>query len=296
METNEPGVVGGILNTELNNNETFAEGIENQVIFKNVPKGLIPSIVLNKSGNTMQITFSGRAENHNSDNSRNNISIQIPADNISGYNNDVEIQNIRILFHDVACTWKSPVTSNEYLLVFNDEFNGSEIDEKRWGYRADTKKITRTIQYNNNDYDIVVEDEASVLEDGNLVLMVYPKDKEPSKFYTGGILTLNKFMPRYGYYETLVSFNDCTGFGYWPAFWLHFKSDDKNSIGTEIDIFEYISKSKTLFQTLHWYINDEHLSSSENFILNEQDEYHKFGLEWTSDELILYVDDRVHAI
>ena len=293
VETNDAGILGGVLTLQLGKEQSFVEGVANNVVFQNLPRGLTPEITLNNSMTRMQISLIGKVEKHSGSDSLNGILLRIAAENILGYNSDVEIQNIRMLFHDVPCTWKSPITSKKYLLVFNDEFNGAEIDKKRWRYRASTNKITRTIQYNNEDYDIFVENEASVLEDGNMVLKVYSKDKEPYKFYTGGILTLNRFMPRYGYYETLVSFNDCTGFGYWPAFWLHFKSDDKNSIGTEIDIFEYINKSKTIFQTLHWYIDDEHLSSSENFILNEQDEYHKFGLEWTPDELIFYVDDRV---
>jgi beta-glucanase (GH16 family) len=40
-------------------------------------------------------------------------------------------------------------------------------------------------------------------------------------------------------------------------------------------------------------VEGEHLRSSENFVLNELGEFHKFGLEWTPDELIFYVDDTV---
>lgn len=294
IETNEAGVVGGKLFIQLSENQFFVDGVEENVVFNNFLNDLEPVVIVNDTKNRLQISISGRTVEHAEKNSIYNISIRIPEIYISGKNKEeVELQNVKILFHDVACTWKSPITSNEYLLVFNDEFNGSEIDRNRWKFRAGTAKITRTIQYNNEDYDIVVEDEASVLEDGNMVLKVYKKDDEPNKIFTGGILTLDKFMPRYGYYETMVSFKDCNGFGHWPAFWLHFSGEDKNTTGTEIDIFEYINNSQTIFQTLHWYIGNEHLSSSENFVLNKLDEYHKFGLEWTPEELIFYVDGKV---
>jgi hypothetical protein len=294
IETNEPGVIGGLVVVQLDEKQIFIDGVHDNIVFSNFPVDLVPEISLNESMSRLHISLSGKVTKHSKTDSRSDLSIVIPQQYISGENiGNIEIHNIKMLFHDVACTWKSPITSKEYLLVFNDEFNGDEIDKNRWEYRAGTRKITRTIQYNNQDYDIFVEDEASVLEDGNMVLKVYKKDGEPNNIYTGGILTLDKFMPRYGYYETLVSFDDCSGFGYWPAFWLHFSGEDKNTSGTEIDIFEYINKSQTIFQTLHWYIDNEHLSSSENFILKEQNEYHKFALEWTPDELIFYVDGNV---
>lgn len=294
VETNNPGIVGGALMIELLKNQTFTEAVTDHIIIDNFPDSLTPFFILNDSKNTLKVTISGKATKHAKVDSHHNISIHIPAEYITGEEQTgITIQNIKILFHDVGCIWKSPVTSKEYYLVFNDEFNEGEIDPKRWIYRASTQKITRRIEYNSENYDIVVENEASVLKDGNMQLKVYKKEDSPRKIFTGGILTLDKFMPRYGYFETYVSFKDCGGFGHWPAFGLHFVNTDKNTTGTEIDIFEYINKSQNIFQTLHWYINDEHLSSSENLVLDNRNEFHKFGLEWTPDELIFYMNDKV---
>jgi len=293
IETNTEGEIGGILSVLLNSNETFINGVENKIKFQNIPKGLIPETKLNSTQNELEISFSGKAEKHGTKDSKSNISITIPAELISGRDKPVLFTDIKILFHNVPCIWKSPETSKEYLLVFNDEFNGDKIDKKRWKYRAETKKLTRTITYNQKKFDIVVEDDASVLEDGNLILKVYKKWKNPQSIFTGGILTLDKFMAKYGYFETLVSFENCTGFGYWPSFWVYFEGKDKNSKGTEIDILEYIPAKKTVYQTLHWYINNKLNSSSENFVLENLNEYHRFGLEWTPDELIFYVDGKV---
>ena len=134
---------------------------------------------------------------------------------------------------------------------------------------------------------------------------------------TGGILSLGRFMARYGYYETKASFRDCIGEGYWPAFWIHFDEADKYGKGTEIDVFEYIPKDKQIFQTLHWYKKQameeqqsevqhaaldydksgqfkEHRSSTKYFVLDEaQSKEHTFAVEWTPEELIFYTDGKV---
>jgi len=160
-------------------------------------------------------------------------------------------------------------------------------------YRKDIGEITRTITCNDSPVNIVVENEASVLENGDLVLSVYRKAGISNKIFTGEILTLDSFLPRYGYFETTFNAKDCNGFGHWSAFWLHFQWQDKNTNGTEIDILEYITSQNRIYQTLHWYVTDEHFSSSKNFLLDNLDSYHVFGLEWTPEELIFYVDGKV---
>jgi len=292
IETNTPGVIGGELLINLPKGIEFTEGIEPKVQLLNLPEGLIPEIKVNSTRDELRITLTDTAKHHDADDSIDNLTIIIDPASVNNVLDTGKLtkSGIRILYHDLPVRWISPMTSREYLLVFNDEFEEKEISMARWGYRKDIGEITRTITYNNSPVDIVVENEASVLENGNLVLFVYRKAGISNKVFTGGILTLDSFLPRYGYFETTFNAKDCNGFGHWPAFWLHFQWKDKNTIGTEIDILEYISSQNTIYQTLHWYINDEHFSSSENFLLDNPDEYHVFGLEWTPEELIFYVD------
>ncbi len=211
----------------------------------------------------------------------------------------------------------SPVTLKVYSLVFNDEFNGEEINQERWTYRKDTHKAkTRTIEFNGREIDILVKDDASTLKDGELRLDVRWDHKKES-ILTGGINTMNKFLPRYGYYETKVSFRDCKGQGYWPAFWIHFMDSTKYTTGTEIDVFEFLPGTKEIFQTLHWYKKDEemltrqsvqhfdttniqqqkeneHFSSTKHFKLDNWDTVpHVFAVEWTPDQLIFYTNGKV---
>jgi hypothetical protein len=295
IETNIPGVIGGELLINLPPRMKFNEEIESKIQFLNLPEGLIPKIVINSKRNVLRIVLTDTAVHHNADDLVNDLTIIIEPEGVDNSLDSGELikTGVRILFHNFPVIWTSPVTKREYLLVFNDEFEDSEISKARWGYRKDTREITRTITYEGSPVDIMVENEASVLEDGDLILSVYRKTGITDKIFTGGILTLDSFLPRYGYFETTFCAKYCSGFGYWPAFWLHFQWPDKNTIGTEIDILEYISSQNKIYQTLHWYVNDELFSSSENFQLNNPDEYHVFGLEWTPEELIFYVDGEI---
>lgn len=295
IETNIPGVIGGELLISLPSGIKFTEEIESKIQFLNLPEGLTPEVLVNSKRNGVRIALTDTAVHHNADDSVDDLTIIIDPEGVDNSLDSEELMKsgVRILFHNLPVIWTSPVTTRGYLLVFNDEFEGTEISKARWGYRKDTREITRTITYDGSPLDIMVENEASVLENGDLVLSVYKKEGISGKIFTGGILTLDSFLPRYGYFETTFCARDCNGFGHWPAFWLHFQWQDKNTIGTEIDILEYISSQNNIYQTLHWYVNDEHFSSSENFQLNNPDEYHVFGLEWTPEELIFYVDGEI---
>lgn len=218
---------------------------------------------------------------------------------------------------DVSRVFTSPVTGRTYTLVFNDEFNDETIDKARWDTRSNHSPFTRRGEYNGSPYYILCHDDWTKEQDGSLRLEVSKYPTQPNVVMTGGILSLNRFMTRYGYYETKANFKDCKGEGYWPAFWLHFDSPDKYDKGTEIDIFEYIPKDQQMFHTLHWYkkepvetTNDsvqhaakaydvtkkvnEHRSSTKYYQLKDATtKDHIIALEWTPDELIFYVDGEV---
>lgn len=218
---------------------------------------------------------------------------------------------------DVKTVFKSPVTGRVYHLVFNDEFNDGKIDAVKWDTRSNHSPFTRRGMYKGEPYYVLCHDEWTKELDGKLRLEVSKYPTQKSVVMTGGVLSLDRFMTKYGYYETKVSFKDCIGEGYWPAFWLMFDGKDKYGDGTEIDIFEYIPKDKQIFHTLHWYKQNstlgnrdgvqhaalnydknkkenEHRSSTKYFELADAGSMeHTFAVEWTPDELIFYTDGKV---
>jgi len=84
--------------------------------------------------------------------------------------------------------------------------------------------------------------------------------------------------------------------GHWSAFWLYNDSVQKvggeGRDGTEIDIYEKPWLDVRVQQTLHWDGYGEH-HKSEGFvpeIPGVMEGFHTFGLMWTKDEYVFYVD------
>lgn len=173
-----------------------------------------------------------------------------------------------------------------YKLVWNDEFNGTQMDTSKWSYRANgtvrqyaTVDGARTISLDGN---------------GNMVIRVV---KDSSKYYVGQASTDGHFNPKYGYYECRAKMNK--GIGPHIAFWLQSPTMGNTPYnnpavnGAEVDIFEYHRNSPgKVWQTIH--INgygSAHQSQGFQVPYPTVDTgYHTFGLLWTDSGYKFYVD------
>lgn len=121
----------------------------------------------------------------------------------------------------------------EYQLVWNDEFEGSDLDLSKW------KRITQS----DTAWDGAVckrtnTTENSYLEDGKLIIKGIKGDDgnyTAAKLSTADSLTFN-----YGYYEIRAKLPD--GPGLWPGFW----SVPTTPIYPEIDVFEMFGVSNKI--------------------------------------------------
>lgn len=184
-------------------------------------------------------------------------------------------------------------------LVFEDEFEGTEVDETKWTY------------WRLGQWDAAValySEEAVIVTDGHLELRTYtdygsdPQSSDDDVHYTGMLASVGKFEHAYGYWEARISFNDAPGT--LSAFWLHtdWYAWDRNEIpsapaeekGIEIDIMEHRdSVPNRTFSALHW--NDEywnhgsvHTESIQSDLLD--DTYHTYGVLWTETGYTFYYD------
>lgn len=313
LETTTPGFYAGNLVIELPEGVNFKKNYKSVFLFNDDEKDLFSiDIDDNKAMISLKNPFVG-------DNAQLPVLIKINPKAIKGKIVEKNTLSYSISFNksNVQTVFTSPITNRVYHLVFNDEFNDCRIDSVKWDTRSNKSPFTRRGMFNGNPYYVLCHNDWTKELNGELRLEVSKYPTQESVVMTGGILTLDKFMPKYGYYETRVSFRDCIGEGYWPAFWLMFDANDKYRDGVEIDIFEYIPKKKQIFHTLHWYKKNnilnfdneiqhaalnydedfrenEHLSSTKYFTLENADKgYHVFALEWTPDELIFYTNGKV---
>lgn len=122
-----------------------------------------------------------------------------------------------------------------------------------------------------------------------------PGYQEEDVNYLSGIITsYDSFKMTHGYVETRAKVPG--GRGLWPAFWLlttHYVEDVP-----EIDVMEFLGQDKdTLYNTYHYFdIEDGYRKIStpslQVFADDWTQNFHTFGMAWSPDEIIWYVDGK----
>lgn len=200
---------------------------------------------------------------------------------------------------------------NDWQLVFEDNFDGEQLDTTKWHYGYAEEGVRR------GGYWV---DDAVMVQDGNLIIRT--NYREDGKFgpgwYTGTVETSKStykspngavespdfkgFSAQYGYFEVRCQVPRSVGI--WSAFWLMPDSNFKTDVpgggddGAEIDIFEspfmYVPTYKqTVSHAVHIDGYGDELKSSgsrQQFVRNLYNEFHTFALEWNETEYIFYVD------
>lgn len=201
-----------------------------------------------------------------------------------------------------AACWKTTIKPRGeeldltgYSLVFEDEFEGSELDMSAWFNRCEGERRT----------GFNAKSQATVC-DGNLHLTCeYLKDGEFCPGWYTGMVCLRK-QYKQGYFEIRCKCNE--GDGFWSAFWLQATGDpydhDKSDGGleaVEIDIFESTSKRSRFFRsdlvntTIHCNGFDDDRDSLDtqrvgDMRVKDIHKYNTYGLKWTEDEYIFYIN------
>ena len=170
-------------------------------------------------------------------------------------------------------TWK---------LVWQDEFDGDKLDATKWDIpeykRRDGHWSRKAISLDGQGHLVM-----SVLKDGD-------------KFLDGCVRTKDKFQHSFGYYVARIQLQK--QLGHWSAFWLYDASvgkiGDEGRDGTEIDIMEKPWLDDRLNYALHWdgYGKDHKSKATVVKVPGVMDGFHTFGLWWTPDEYVFYVDGK----
>ena len=206
-------------------------------------------------------------------------------------------------------------TANKYNLVWNDEFNGTELDSSKWTVNNWTEtqcSIDKTDSTTGSTLK-VSGDKISV-SGGAVHLGSVTEDNGNGtyKFYGSDIFTFNKMTFSHGYFEARMQLPG--GVGQWSAFWangfLDSASTNPNDYSTEIDVMENFGFTDRYQTDLHVWgnstvngiLNEEtdrngilkyHKDLLSNVTVNSADlaaKYHVYGCEWTAESLKLYFD------
>jgi len=187
-------------------------------------------------------------------------------------------------------------------LVWSDEFDGKELDQTKWRFRA---------TMNSSDCVYTNDARTAKLENGCLHLTVLPSgNPEKPQMLSRGIATHDTMGFKYGYLEmrAKVPFKH----GAWPSWWMTATpSLRKCDWMSEIDIFEVFSSTNEVVANLHkWGKWNAATKRCDHVMLpggeggplyadrgyrlpNSErlnDEFHVYGYEWTPETMSFFVD------
>ncbi|MGC4042313.1 MAG: glycoside hydrolase family 16 protein [Armatimonas sp.] len=169
-----------------------------------------------------------------------------------------------------------------YKMVWEDEFEGTQLDPKKWEVRGIGPRGPA-----------FVSADAVKVKNGHLELWAM---QQGDKMLSSAVGTQGLFMPRYGYFECRARLQKCAGV--WGAFWIQSteisKGEDPAIYGAEIDIMECFRKLGTdiVSHNVHWAYgpNQKSTRGMQSYLKGVGMGFHTFGLEWTPDKYIFYVD------
>jgi len=177
------------------------------------------------------------------------------------------------------------IAAKGYDLFWADEFDGAVLDSTKWRHYHPGKRR-----------DAVNVEHAVTLDgQGHLVIAT---SRSGDDYHTGMIATRDKFATAFGYFECRARLQQQVG--HWSAFWLQTPTMGKEIgnpavSGTEIDIFEYLCNfGDSLVHNLHWDGTDAHHKTvgSGAVVPGLSEGWHSFGLQWSEQEYVFYVDGR----
>ena len=178
-------------------------------------------------------------------------------------------------------------------LLFEDQFEGSELDYTKWkriaAYRVNTV------------HDVIWRPNNVFVFGGNLIIDIVDSGKLNEKGKTiinaGAITTDGKFNSSHGYYEARIEILKGSP-GLSGAFWLMSSKvgneDNSGRDGAEIDIMEMPWNTGRIAHTIHWDgYGEMHKSDSKTVPPSNSlkaGTWHTFGLKWAPTEYTFYVD------
>ncbi len=190
--------------------------------------------------------------------------------------------------------YTTPVSYEGYQLVWNDEFDGDQINTNNWVFETGDG-CPGLCGWGNNEQQYYREQNAWV-EDGLLTIEARQESYAGKNYTSARMKTQRKKSFQYGRIDIRALLPE--GQGLWPALWM--LGESIASVGWpscgEIDMMEMVGgngRENTVHGTLHWN-NNGHAYTGNGYTLSSgtfTDEYHVFSIIWDESTIKWYVND-----
>lgn len=175
-------------------------------------------------------------------------------------------------------------------MIFNDEFSDTSLDTNKW---TTCYPMPTPTGCNHGPTELEWYQPQNVsVGDGLLHLTAKQEqvtDNAGRKYdYTSGMVTTTgKFNFTYGYAEMRAKLTK--GKGMWPAFWM-LPADD--TWPPEIDVMEHLGhEPNRVHMGHHWQTPTGKQNAGTSYVGPDYSaDYHTFGVDWSPEALIFYVD------
>ena len=210
------------------------------------------------------------------------------------------------IFDDGNCIESFP---DGWTLVWNDEFEGDNIDEGNW-----THEIWPPGQFNEELQAYTDHPENSYLKDGHLVIRALRESYDGAQYTSARLVSSGKAEFQYGRFDIRAKVP--LGQGTWPAIWMlgsNHSVEGWPACG-EIDIMEHINLENSIHSSIHttscYFSMDGYPGDCPDYSLtcpngcsgalgpntywtysSNIDDWHVYGMIWTEDNIVFTVDD-----
>lgn len=186
-------------------------------------------------------------------------------------------------------------TSNDYKLVWSDEFNYNGLpDDSKWSYDIGGNG------WGNSEAQYYTDSRLknSEVKDGYLYINAIKEDFEGKKYTSARLVTRTKGDWTYGRVVVRAKLPDGTGM--WPAIWMmptdYFYGGWP--VSGEIDIMEHLGYIPYFIAATAQTQSYNYVQGTQNTtIFNVPDcysEFHNYILEWETNEIRIYVDSKIY--
>lgn len=196
----------------------------------------------------------------------------------------------------------SAASSDDWVLVFEDEFTGTSLGSYNWN-RIDyvNWQVSDWRKYQSQEEDLLEMNGDSVTLWGRYGNYITQSNQTAAQntYACAGIYTLETFSFQYGKVEVRAKFDSVQGC--WPAIWLMPKNGGTWPATGEIDIMEHLNYEGSIYQTLHYSNSSGSKTSSSihpdfaSYSDIDKTGWHTYGMEWTESGITFYLDGKETA-
>lgn len=192
----------------------------------------------------------------------------------------------RLITLCVAAFLGTGVQAQNWKLVWEEEFEGTEVDQSSWNFEV------KGGGFGNRELQFCTDRPENIkTENGKLIITAIKEEYKNHGYTSARINSRNKHDFTYGKIEARVKLPQ--GAGVWPAFWMLGYGSWPSS--GEIDIMEYVGRSPgwahATIHTKNYNGMNGQQKGSKKYVETLEEGFHTFGIEWTENKIKFFVDD-----